>query len=106
MLTGTGSGPTPCISSPPSQEPSLLEDLLGKRTRLVGSGYWELRPQWLQGIVGFLLIEPSTWIMQTRQFAGLKRRAERAPRTLRLQLGDGPRPAAPSGSRDIASFIT
>jgi proline iminopeptidase len=56
----------------------LLEPQPGGRTRLVVSGYWAFRPQWLQGIVGFLFIEPSTWIMQTRQFAGLKRRAERA----------------------------
>lgn len=54
----------------------LLEELPGDRTRLVVSGYWAFRPQWLQGLVGFLFVEPSTWIMQTRQFAGLKRRAE------------------------------
>ena len=59
----------------------LLEPLPGVRTRLVVSGYWAFRPKWLQGIVGFLFIEPSTWIMQTRQFAGLKRRAEREART-------------------------
>jgi hypothetical protein len=46
----------------------------------VVSGYRAFRPKWLQGVVGFLVIEPSTWIMQTRQFAGLKRRAERAAR--------------------------
>ena len=55
-----------------------LRELPGARTRLVASGYWTLRPRWLQGICGFLFIEPSTWVMQTRQFAGLKRRAERA----------------------------
>jgi len=48
----------------------LLEKQPGDRTRLVVSGYWGFRPQWLQGIVGFLFVEPSTWIMQTRQFAG------------------------------------
>jgi hypothetical protein len=58
----------------------LLEPLPGERTRLVVSGYWAFRPKWLQGVVGFLFLEPSTWIMQTRQFAGLKRRAERAAR--------------------------
>lgn len=58
----------------------LLEKLPGNRTRLVVSGYWAFRPQWLQGLVGFFLVEPSTWIMQTRQFAGLKRRAEREAR--------------------------
>lgn len=59
-----------------------LEELAGDRTRLVVSGYWAFRPQWLQGIVGFLFVEPSTWIMQTRQFAGIKRRAEREARRL------------------------
>jgi hypothetical protein len=54
----------------------LLEPLAGGRTRLVMSGYWAFRPQWLRGIVGFFLLEPSTWIMQTRQFHGLKLRAE------------------------------
>jgi hypothetical protein len=58
----------------------LLEQLPGDRTRLVVSGYWAFRPQWLQGLVGFFLVEPSTWIMQTREFAGLKRRAEREAR--------------------------
>jgi len=55
----------------------LLERLPGERTRLVVSGYWAFQPQWLRGIVSFFLLEPSTWIMQTRQFKGLKRRAER-----------------------------
>lgn len=60
----------------------LLEPLPGERTRLVVSGYWAFRPKWLQGIVGFLFIEPSTWIMQTQQFKGLKARAEREARRL------------------------
>jgi proline iminopeptidase len=59
----------------------LLEPQPDGGTRLVVSGYWAFRPRWLQGIVGFLFLEPSTWIMQTRQFAGLKRRAERKART-------------------------
>ena len=58
----------------------LLKELPGNRTRLVMSGYWAFRPKWLQGTVGFLFLEPSTWIMQTRQFAGIKRRAERTTR--------------------------
>lgn len=45
-----------------------------------GYSYWAFRPKWLQGTVGFLFVEPSTWIMQTRQFAGIKRRAEREAR--------------------------
>jgi proline iminopeptidase len=47
------------------------------RTRLVESGYWAVRPRWLRAIVSFVFLEPSHWIMQTRQFANLKRRAER-----------------------------
>jgi hypothetical protein len=55
----------------------LLEDLPSARTRLVVSGYWFLRPRWLQPILSVLFLEPSHWIIQTRQFANLKRRAER-----------------------------
>jgi hypothetical protein len=58
----------------------LLEELPEQCTRLVVSGYWSFRPKWLQGIVGFLFVEPSTWIMQTRQFKGLKERFEREAR--------------------------
>ena len=55
----------------------LLEELPGERTRLIVSGYWALRPRWLQPILSFAVLEPSHWIMQTRQFANLKRRAEK-----------------------------
>ena len=58
----------------------LLNELPGERSRLVVSGYWAFQPRWLRGIVNFFLLEPSTWIMQTRQFKGLKRRAEREAR--------------------------
>ena len=57
----------------------LLEALPGDRTRLVVSGYWAFRPQWLQPVLSFLVLEPSHWIMQTRQFTNLRRRAEHAP---------------------------
>ncbi len=56
----------------------LLEPLPGGRTRLIESGYWAFEPRWLQPVIGALLIEPEHWIMQTRQFANLKRRAERS----------------------------
>lgn len=46
------------------------------RTRLVVSGYWALRPKWLQPFMSILLLEPSHWVMQTRQFSNLKRLAE------------------------------
>jgi proline iminopeptidase len=65
----------------------LLQELPGNRTRLIVSGYWSLRPRWLQPILSVLVLEPSHWIMQTRQFTNLKRRAEgtqaakSAPRT-------------------------
>jgi hypothetical protein len=47
------------------------------RTRLVVSGYASARPRWLQTIMDLLFWEPAHWVMQTRQFANLKRRAER-----------------------------
>jgi proline iminopeptidase len=54
----------------------LLEALPEQRTRLVVSGYWAFRPRWLQPILSFVFLEPSHWIMQTRQFTNLKRLAE------------------------------
>ena len=53
-----------------------LKALPEGRTRLVISGYSSARPQLLQRIAAFLFWEPAHWIMQTRQFANLKRRAE------------------------------
>ena len=53
-----------------------LQGLPGDRTRLVVSGYWALRPKWLQPITSLVLLEPSHWVMQNRQFANLKRLAE------------------------------
>lgn len=55
-----------------------LTELPGGRTRLVVSGYAASRPRVLGALAGFLFWEPAHWIMQTRQFANLKRRAERA----------------------------
>jgi hypothetical protein len=57
----------------------LLEGIPGGRTRLVVSGYWSLRPRWLQPIASVVVLEPSHWVMQTRQFANLRRRAEGGP---------------------------
>jgi hypothetical protein len=56
-----------------------LRQLPAGRTRLVVSGYWDFQPRWLRGFVSLFMLEPSTWLMQTRQFKGLKRRAERGP---------------------------
>ncbi len=55
----------------------LLEERPGGRTRLVVGGYWALRPRWLQPISSVIFYEAEHWIMQTRQFARLKRLAER-----------------------------
>ena len=55
-----------------------LNALNGDRTRLVVSGYWALRPKWLQPIVSAVVLEPAHWIMQTRQFTNLKRRTEQS----------------------------
>jgi hypothetical protein len=64
----------------------LLNGLPGGRTRLVVSGYASSRPRPLTAIADFLFWEPAHWIMQTRQFRNLKRRAElSAP-----DLGDQP----------------
>jgi proline iminopeptidase len=53
-----------------------LKELPGGGTRLVVSGYWIVEPRWLRPVVN-LLLEPAHWVMQVRQFANLKRRAER-----------------------------
>ena len=54
----------------------LLKEQPGGRTRLVVSGYWTLRPRWLQTLISIIILEPVHWIMQTRQFSNLKRLAE------------------------------
>jgi proline iminopeptidase len=55
----------------------LLSELPGGRTRLVVSGYWRFRPRLLQPVLSVLFLEPSHWIMQTRQFANLQRRVSK-----------------------------
>jgi hypothetical protein len=57
----------------------LLKELPGERTRLVVSGYEAGRPGPLVALGNFLFWEPAHWIMQRRQFANLKRRAEELP---------------------------
>jgi proline iminopeptidase len=56
-----------------------LKALPGGRTRLAVSGYASARPRLLQVIADLLFWEPAHSVMQTRQFANLKRRAERQP---------------------------
>lgn len=69
------SGPPPRFSTL-SLWGFLLEPLPDNRTRLIVSGYWILRPRWLQPIASALFLEPEHWIMQMRQFTNLKRRVE------------------------------
>jgi proline iminopeptidase len=52
----------------------LLEELADGRTRLIVSGYAASRPRMLFAIGNGLFWEPAHWVMQTRQFANLKRR--------------------------------
>jgi proline iminopeptidase len=55
----------------------VLEPAAGDGTRLVVSGYWDMRPRWLQPALGALVLEPSHWVMQHRQFTNLRRRVAR-----------------------------
>lgn len=52
-----------------------LSGITPQRTRLVVSGYASARPRFLQAIADLLFWEPAHWVMQTRQFANLKKRA-------------------------------
>jgi proline iminopeptidase len=61
-----------------------------RRTRLVVSGYASARPRLLQVFADWLFWEPAHWVMQTRQFANLKRRAEHQPTRLGHHLGTDP----------------
>ena len=56
-----------------------LKELPGGRTRLVVSGYWAVRPGWLRPLLSVAVLEPSHWVMQTRQFENLKRRIDSTP---------------------------
>jgi proline iminopeptidase len=49
-------------------------------TRLVVTGKDRGNPPWLQHAGNWLFWHPAHWIMQTKQFAGLRRRARRAPK--------------------------
>jgi hypothetical protein len=53
-----------------------LKALPEGRTRLVVSGYGAARPRALQTLAEWIFWEPAHWVMQTRQFENLKRRAE------------------------------
>lgn len=65
----------------------LLEELPGERTRLVVSGYAAARPRFLAAVQNSLFWDPAHWVMQTRQFANLKRRAEGERRDAAAPVG-------------------
>ena len=58
-----------------------LEPLPGNSTRLAVRTRGVVRPRAMQ-LVNCLVWDPAHWIMQTRQFAGIKRRAEHGPRPI------------------------
>jgi len=74
----------------------LLDELPGRRTRLVVSGYARSNPRPLTAILDVVFWEPVHWLMQTRQFAILRRRAERdlQPAADNSLLADAAVPAA------------
>jgi hypothetical protein len=53
----------------------LLNELPGRRTRLVIGGYEAFRPRWLGRVYSFF---PVVWVMQARMLAVLKRNIEQA----------------------------
>ena len=65
------------------------------------SGYWTLPPRWLQRPASVLLLEPSHWVMQTRQFANLKRRVE-LNRKHQIDLADAARSSTASKGIPVA----
>jgi proline iminopeptidase len=70
-----------------------LKELPGGRTRLIVSVHAASRPRLFSAVIGFLFWEPAHFVMQTRQFANLKRRAEgtlrEARRTHWIRPSDG-----------------
>lgn len=72
-----------------------LKPLPQERTRLLVSGYSAQRPWLLTTLNGLLFWEPAHWLMQTRQFKNLQRRAESSasPRGLGLAQWMAPHPS-------------
>ena len=78
----------------------LLEGRPGGRTRLVVSTFARSKPEFLTAIGNVLFWEPAHWIMQTRQFANLKRRVERPTPTAEFGAPDAQyADRSPSGTR-------
>jgi proline iminopeptidase len=68
----------------------LLEPLPGDRTRVIVTVYSAAEPKMPAAVMGLLFWEPAHWIMQTRQFANLARRAEAAFREHRGATSPAP----------------
>lgn len=66
-----------CVPHSESLWAFWLKAVPSGRTRLIVSGYWNMQPRWLQPFMSFAVLEWTHWIMQMKQFAELKRRAER-----------------------------
>jgi hypothetical protein len=75
-----------------------LKDIPGGRTRLIVSGYWNMQPRWLQPFMSFGLLEWTHWIMQTKQFAELKRRAERQDQAAAFEVPTAAQKSATSAA--------
>lgn len=69
------------------------------RTRLIVSGSWSMLPKWLQPILSVLVLEPSHWIMQTRQFTNLKRRVESEAKAAPAAAVASIEPVAPTAAK-------
>jgi hypothetical protein len=55
----------------------LLQELPDERTRLINSGYDGSQPRLFYEAANRIFWEPAHWVMQTRQWARLRRRVER-----------------------------
>lgn len=80
----------------------LLDERHGDRTRLVVSGYQAARPRWFERVFNYWIYPAIHWPMQTRQFATLKRNAERHYRSTARGSGrptqDRPTTVVPSST--------
>lgn len=72
-----------------------LKELTGGRTRLVVRVSTISRPKLVSTLMSYLFLEPAHFIMQTRQFTNLKRRAEAMAREAPLEHPVRPRAQPP-----------
>jgi hypothetical protein len=79
-----------------------LKELPGERTRLIVTVHAAARRRYCAAVLGFLFWEPAHFIMQSRQFTNLERRAERAfreaqqERSIRASTGSPLAPQPPA----------